>query len=46
MQALTLEDLQELLGGQCSDVTKTAYRPSADGYITSRDTILQTVIGA
>jgi hypothetical protein len=42
--ALALEDLQELLRGQWSDVTEIAYRPSADRYIKGRDEILQTVI--
>jgi hypothetical protein len=44
IRALSLEDLQELLRGQWSDVTEIAYRPGADGYIKSRDTVLQTVI--
>ena len=44
IRALALEDLQELLRGQWSDVTEIAYRPGADGYIKDRDTILQTVI--
>jgi hypothetical protein len=44
IRALALEDLQELLRGQWSDVTEIAYRPGADGYIKSRDTILQTAI--
>jgi|SRR5215212_144167 len=44
IRAHSLEDLQDLLRGQWSDVTEIAYHPSADGYIKSRDTILQTVI--
>ena len=44
IRALALEDLQELLRGQWSDVTEVAYRPGADGYIKGRDEILQTVI--
>ena len=44
IRALALEDLQELLRGRWSAVTEIAYRPSATGYIKSRDTILQTVI--
>jgi len=44
IRALALEDLQELLRGQWSDVDGIAYRPSADGYIKGRDEILQTVI--
>ena len=44
IRALALKDLQELLRGQWSDVTEIAYRPGADGYIKSRDEILQTVI--
>jgi hypothetical protein len=44
IRALALEDLQELLRGQWSDVTEISYRPSGDGYIKSRETILETVI--
>ena len=33
IRALALEDLQEHLRGQWSDVTEISYRPSADGYI-------------
>jgi hypothetical protein len=44
IRALALEDLQELLRGQWSDVSGIAYRPIGDGYIKGRDEILQTVI--
>jgi hypothetical protein len=44
IRALALEDLQELLRGQWSDMTEIAYHPSADGYIKGRDEILETVI--
>jgi hypothetical protein len=44
MLVLALDDLQELLRGQWSDVTEIACRPGAGGYIKGRDEILQTVI--
>jgi hypothetical protein len=44
IRALSLEDLQELLRGQWSDVTEIAYRPGADGYIKGRDDVLGMVI--
>jgi len=44
IRALALEDLQELLRGQWSDVTEIAYRPGADGYIKDRDDVLGMVI--
>jgi hypothetical protein len=44
IRALALEDLQDLLRGQWSDVTEIAYHPIGDGYIKSRDTILETVM--
>jgi len=45
IRALALEDLQELLRGQWSDVTEIAYHPSADGYIKGRDDVLGMVTG-
>jgi hypothetical protein len=39
-----LEDLQELLRGQWSDLTEISYRPSGDGYIKPKDEILGMVI--
>jgi hypothetical protein len=44
IRALALEDLQELLHGPWGDITHVSYRPSADGYIKSRENVLQTVI--
>jgi hypothetical protein len=44
IRALALEDLQELLRGQWSDVTGIAYHPSADGYIKGRDDVLGMAI--
>jgi hypothetical protein len=44
IRALALEDLQELLRGQWSDVTEIAYRPGADGYVKGRDDVLGMVI--
>jgi hypothetical protein len=44
IRAVALDDLQELLRGRWGDVTEIAYHPSADGYIKSRDEILQMVI--
>jgi hypothetical protein len=44
IRALAPEDLQELLRGRWSDVTHISYRPSANGYIKSRDNVLETVI--
>ena len=45
IRALSLEDLQDLLRGQWSDVTEIAYRPSGDGYIKDRDDVLGMVTG-
>ena len=44
IRALALEDLQELLRGQWSDVTEIAYHPGADGYTKGRDDVLGMVI--
>jgi len=44
IRVLALEDLQEPLRGQWSDVTHVAYTPSAHGYLKSRDSILGMVI--
>ncbi len=44
IRALALDDLQEHLRGRWSDVTEIAYRPGADGYIKTKDEVLQTVI--
>jgi hypothetical protein len=44
IRALALDDLQELLRGQWSDVTEIAYHPSAEGYIKRRDDVLGMVI--
>ena len=40
IRALALEDLQELLRDEWSDVTEIAYHPGADGYIKGRDDVL------
>ena len=44
IRALALDDLQELLGGQCSDVTEISYCPSAHGYIKTKEDVLGMVI--
>ena len=44
VRALALEDLQELLRGQWSDVTHIAYTPSGHSYLKSRDSVLGMVI--
>ena len=44
IRALSLDDLQELLRGQWSDVDGIAYRPGADGYIRWKDDVLGIVI--
>jgi hypothetical protein len=44
IRALAPEDLQELLRGRWSDVTHISYRPSADGYIKGRDSVLEMAI--
>ena len=44
IQALALDDLQELLRGRWGDVDGIAYRPGADGYIKPTDEILGMVI--
>ena len=44
IRAFAQEDLQELLRGRWSDVTHISYRPSADGYIKSRDDVLEMII--
>jgi hypothetical protein len=44
VRALALDDLQELLSGRWSDVTEISYRPSAEGYIKTKDGVLGMVI--
>jgi hypothetical protein len=44
IRALALDDLQELLRGEWSDVPEIAYHPAATGYIKTRDDVLGMVI--
>ena len=44
IRVLALEDLQELMRGQWSDVTHIAYTPGGHSYLKSRDSVLGMVI--
>ena len=42
IRALTQDDLRTLLRGRWSHVTHLVYRPAADGYQVSKETLFQT----